>query len=57
MVGLGCLAPLVLFVMGAFAGYLLMGSSGVPWGAGIGVASGLVMLGLLGWVLGQTKKR
>ena len=57
MVGLGCLAPLVLFVAGALVGHLLMGSSGVPWGAGIGFVSGVVMLGLLGWVLGKARKR
>jgi hypothetical protein len=57
MVGLGCLAPLVLFVAGALFGHLLRGSSGVPWGAGIGFASGLTMLGFLGWVLERTKKR
>jgi hypothetical protein len=57
MIGFGCLAPLVLFVVGALAGYRMMGASGVPWGAGAGFLSGLVLLGLLGWLLGKTKKR
>jgi hypothetical protein len=57
MVGFGCLAPLVLFVAGALAGHLIMGSSGVPLGAGIGFMSGLVVLGFLGWVLGKTRRR
>lgn len=57
MIGIGCLAPLMLFVLGALAGHFVMGSSGVPWGAGIGFASGLAMLGVLGWALGKTKGR
>jgi len=57
MIGIGCLAPLVLFVAGALAGHMVMGASGVPWGAGAGFLSGLVILGLLGWLLGKTRKR
>ncbi len=57
MIGIGCLAPLVLFVAGALAGHRVMGASGVPWGAGVGFLSGLVILGLLGWLLGKAKKR
>ncbi len=57
MIGIGCLAPLVLFVAGAFAGYLAMGSSGVTWGAGIGFLAGLAVLGLAGWVVGRIKRK
>jgi hypothetical protein len=57
MIGIGCLAPLVLFVAGALVGHAVKGSSGVAWGAGIGFVSGLAMLGVLGWVLGKTKRQ
>jgi hypothetical protein len=57
MIGFGCLAPLVLFVLGALVGHVAIGTSGVPWGAGLGFASGLAMLGFLGWLLGKTRKR
>jgi hypothetical protein len=57
MIGIGCLAPIVLFVVGAFAGYLAMGSPGVTWGAGIGFLVGLVMLGAVGWVVGRIKRK
>lgn len=55
MIGIGCLAPLVLFVAGALAGHVVMGRAGVPWGAAIGSGMGLAILGLLGWILGKTK--
>ena len=57
MIGIGCLAPLVLFVAGALVGHAVKGSSGVAWGAGIGSVSGLAMLGVLGWVLDKTKRQ
>ena len=57
MIGIGCLAPLVLFVAGAFAGYLAMGSPGVTWGAGIGFLAGLAVLGAAGWVVGKIKRK
>jgi hypothetical protein len=57
MIGIGCLAPVVLFVCGALAGHFILGSSGVPWGAGIGFAAGLTLLGLVGWVVGRAKDR
>jgi len=57
MIGIGCLAPLVLLIIGTLAGHAVIGASGVPWGAGAGFASGLVLLGPLGWVLGTTKQR
>jgi hypothetical protein len=57
MIGIGCLAPLVLFVVGAIVGHAAVGPSGVVWGAGIGFVSGLALLGLLGWILGSTKRR
>jgi hypothetical protein len=57
MIGIGCLAPLILFIVGALVGHLVMGTSGVPWGAGAGFISGMALLGLLGWVLGKTRKR
>src|SRR5690242_12871590 len=31
---IGCLAPLVLFILGGLVGQGVMGASGVPWGAG-----------------------
>jgi len=57
MIGIGCLAPLLLFILGAFAGHLVMGASGVPWGAGAGFVSGVALLGLFGWILGKTRRR
>jgi hypothetical protein len=57
MIGIGCLAPVVLFVCGALAGHFILGSAGVPWGAGIGFVAGLALLGLVGWVVGRTKDR
>jgi hypothetical protein len=57
VIGFGCLAPIILFVLGALAGHLLIGSAGVPWGAGIGFVSGLAVLGFVGWLLGKTKGR
>ena len=57
MIGIGCLAPLVLFVVGAIVGHAAVGPSGVVWGAGIGFVSGLAVLGLLGWILGSTRRR
>jgi hypothetical protein len=57
MIGIGCLAPLILFVVGALIGHATMGSSGVLWGAGVGFLSGWVMLGLLGWVLAKTRRQ
>ncbi len=57
MIGIGCLAPLILFVVGALIGHAIMGAPGVPWGAGIGFMSGWVMLGLLGWVLAKARRQ
>lgn len=57
MIGIGCLAPLVLFVAGAILGHVVMGSVGVPWGAGLGFGAGVAILGLLGWALGRIKRR
>jgi hypothetical protein len=57
MIGIGCLAPLVLFVAGALAGHAVIGSSGVAWGAEIGFLSGLAMLGVLGWVIDKAKRQ
>lgn len=57
MIGIGCLAPVVLFVVGAFAGYLAMGSPGVTWGAGIGFFAGLMILGVAGRVVGKIKRK
>jgi hypothetical protein len=57
MIGIGCLAPLVLFVAGALAGHAVIGSSGVAWGAGIGFLSGLAMLGVLGWIIDKAKRQ
>ncbi|WP_166802527.1 hypothetical protein [Microvirga pakistanensis] len=57
MIGIGCLAPLVLFVAGAILGHVVMGSVGVPWGAGLGFGAGVAILGLLGWALDRIKRR
>ncbi len=57
MIGIGCLAPLILFIVGALVGHLVMGTFGVPWGAGAGFILGMALLGLLGWVLGKTRER
>ncbi len=57
MIGFGCLAPLVLFVAGAVIGHIVIGSSGVPWGAGLGFLFGMGILGFSGWILGKVRKR
>jgi len=57
VIGIGCLAPLILFIVGAFIGQVLIGTSGVPWGAGVGFVLGLVLLVLIGWAIGKTKRR
>ena len=57
MIGIGCLAPVVLFVVGALAGYLAMGSPGVTWGAGIGFLAGFAMLGGVSWIVSRIKRK
>lgn len=55
MIAVGCLAPLVLLVCGALAGNLLAGPTAALWGAGIGFAVGLVVLGAFGWLGGKLR--
>ena len=44
---MGCLPLLLLFPLGAGIGYLVADEIGALWGAGIGVALGVVLMGLL----------
>lgn len=44
---MGCLPLPILFVLGFFIGRAVAGDNGALWGAGIGLASGLVLGGLL----------
>ncbi len=57
MIGLGCLAPLILFVAGALMAHLVVGSAGVAWGGGIGFVSGLAVLAVVGWIVSKTRER
>jgi hypothetical protein len=43
---MGCLPVLLLFPLGAGAGYLIAGQSGALWGAGIGLLLGFVLMGI-----------
>jgi hypothetical protein len=43
MLALGCLIPLVTFVIGAGVGSYLGGTQGGYWGAGIGFGVGLLI--------------
>lgn len=55
MVAIGCLAPLVLLVLGGLLGGYFGGAHGGYWGAGIGAGAGLLILlaGML--VLGRMR--
>lgn len=44
---MGCLPLPVLFVLGFLIGRAVAGNNGALWGAGIGLALGLVLGGLL----------
>ncbi|HET6586901.1 MAG TPA: hypothetical protein VFJ01_11745 [Oleiagrimonas sp.] len=39
---MGCLPIIILFVLGTGLGWWLDGSTGAVWGAGIGIALGIV---------------
>ncbi|MEP7185005.1 MAG: hypothetical protein ABI767_04135 [Rhodanobacter sp.] len=41
---MGCLPILLLFPLGFGVGYLVDGNQGALWGAGIGLAVGLVLM-------------
>jgi hypothetical protein len=43
---MGCLPLLLLFPLGCGIGWLLGGSTGALWGAGIGLVLGLVAMGM-----------
>lgn len=43
---MGCLPLLLLFPLGFGVGYVIAGSSGALWGAGIGLLLGVLVMGL-----------
>ncbi|MGQ3672904.1 hypothetical protein ACT6QG_10955 [Xanthobacter sp. TB0136] len=56
MIAIGCLAPLILGVMGALGGHWLAGNTGLLWGGVGGLVLGGLVLGFSGWVVFQMKK-
>lgn len=55
MIGIGCLAPLVLAACGALLGHLVAGPTAALWGGGAGLGVGVVVLAGFAW-LGQKLK-
>jgi hypothetical protein len=55
MLAIGCLAPLVLLVVGGVLGGYLGGAHGGYWGAGLGAGLGLVVLLAGMFVLGRAR--
>jgi hypothetical protein len=56
MIAFGCLAPLVLCVVGALIGHFMMGVTGAMWGFAIGLAVGVAILGFSWLVLEKAKE-
>jgi hypothetical protein len=55
MLAIGCLAPLVLLVVGGVLGGYLGGTHGGYWGAALGAGLGLVVLLAGMFVLGRAR--
>jgi hypothetical protein len=55
MLAIGCLAPLVLLVVGGVLGGYLGGTHGGDWGAALGAGLGLVVLLAGMFVLGRAR--
>lgn len=51
---MGCLPIIILFVLGTGIGWWLDGSTGAVWGAGIGIAIGIVAGLVLVFLLRRT---
>lgn len=55
MIAIGCLAPLILGVIGGLGAYWLAGADASPWGFAGGFAIGAVFLGALAWLMTKAK--
>ncbi|WP_018698492.1 hypothetical protein [Amorphus coralli] len=55
MIAIGCLAPLILAVVGGLLGHLAAGYPGIPWGLGIGFGLGSAILAGFAWVTRKMK--
>lgn len=56
MIAIGCLAPIILGVVGVLAGNALAGSTGAIWGGVAGLFGGGLILGGVGWIARQMKE-
>tara|TARA_R110002020_G_scaffold16871_52_gene59739 strand:- start:625 stop:795 length:171 start_codon:yes stop_codon:yes gene_type:complete len=55
MIAIGCLAPMILGVIGGLMGHWLAGYPGIPWGLGIGFGIGSIGLGAAAWLVARMK--
>jgi uncharacterized membrane protein YeaQ/YmgE (transglycosylase-associated protein family) len=56
MIAIGCLAPIILGVVGVLAGNAMAGSMGAIWGGVAGLFGGGLILGAVGWIASQMKE-
>jgi hypothetical protein len=57
MIAVGCLALVVLPLLGLVLGALIAGPDGAMWGAIAGLCIALVVSGVMGWALIQVGRR
>jgi hypothetical protein len=57
MIAVGCLALVVLPLLGLVLGALIAGPDGATWGAIAGLCIALVVSGVMGWALVQVGRR
>jgi hypothetical protein len=57
MIAVGCLALVVLPLLGLVLGALIAGPDGALWGAITGLCVALVVSGVMGWALIQVGRR
>lgn len=53
---MGCLPIIVLFLLGTGIGWLAAGSRGLLWGAGAGIAAGVVATAVLALILRRARR-
>ncbi|MBZ9939197.1 hypothetical protein LB518_23070 [Mesorhizobium sp. BR1-1-16] len=56
MIGIGCISPIILCVIGVLVGNWVDGSSGAIWGALAGLIGGGVILAAVGWLAAKLKQ-
>ncbi|MDQ0315526.1 hypothetical protein [Amorphus orientalis] len=55
MIAIGCLAPLILGVIGGLLGYWMAGADNAPWGFAGGFVIGALFLGTIAWLMARAK--